>query len=53
MDRMVYSEDIVETIKNFYMANEGDDDTQYMLIAIGAELLNVEHNDMIDLMESN
>lgn len=51
MNKIVSSEDIIEVIKNFLSYNEGDEATEDLILAIGAEMLGVSSDKLLEIME--
>lgn len=50
MNTVIFPEDVANVIQSFYLANEGDDDTTDLIIAIGAELLDIPFVKMSDMV---
>ena len=42
--------EVICTLKHFMAANEGDEATECLIVSIGAELLNVSQDRMIELL---
>lgn len=51
MEQKVTTEDIVNAIQQFVSANEGDEATVELILAIGAELLNISVKEMSDMIQ--
>lgn len=50
MNKIVASEDIIEVIKNFLSYNEGDEITECLILAIGAEMLGVSSDKLMEII---
>lgn len=50
MLQAIEGEHIVATIKSFCEVNEGDENTQSLLVAVGAEILDVSEDRFQELM---
>lgn len=46
MNTMLFPEDVANAIQSFVMINEGDEATVALLLAIGAELLDITVEEM-------
>lgn len=46
MNRIIFPEDVDNVIQTFLLVNNGDETTEYLILAIGAELLDVS----VDMM---
>lgn len=51
MNQMIFPEDVANVIQSFVYMNEGDESTVSLIIAIGAELLDISHDSMIDMIK--
>lgn len=47
MNEYLEASDVVMVIKSFLDANEGDDATECLILAIGSEILNVSEDKLI------
>ena len=52
MNRMITSEDVVAVMKSFLAWNEGDEATECLILSIGAELLDVSEETLIEIIEN-
>lgn len=52
MIKSVDTLDVIKTIKVFYRFNEGDEATTNLILGIGAELLNVSEDTMLELIKT-
>lgn len=52
MNTMLFPEDVVNVIRSFLLVNRGDIGTQDIILAIGAELLDVSEDTMIEMCNS-
>lgn len=50
MTHMLTGAEVLCTLKHFMAANEGDSATELIIIDIGAELLDVSHDRMMELL---
>lgn len=50
VNKIVTSEDIIEVIKNFLSYNEGDEITEDLILAIGAEILGVSSDKLFEII---
>lgn len=48
MNRMLFAEDVDNVIKSFIIVNDGDDATESLILAIGAELLDISVDTMAE-----
>lgn len=46
MNTMLFREDVADAIRSFVMVNEGDEATVELILAIGAELLDITVEEM-------
>lgn len=44
--------DVITVIKSFFNANEGDESTEDIILAIGAELLNISADAMYEAIDT-
>lgn len=51
MNRLIEDSDVIGVIKSFLAINEGDDATEYLILCIGAELLDVSVDTMMELCD--
>lgn len=49
MNTILFPEDVVNVIQSFLLINQGDTATQDLIIAIGAQLLDVSEDTMIEM----
>lgn len=50
MNAMIFPEDIANVVQSFCMANDGDEATQALIISIGAELLDISQDKMLEMI---
>ena len=50
MKELIMPEDVIEVVKSFLSCNEGDEATESLILAIGAELLDVSVDTMCELV---
>lgn len=48
MNTIIFPEDVDNVIQSFLMANKGDDVTEDLILAIGAELLDISVDTMLE-----
>ena len=48
MNTMFFPEDVDNVIQSFFMCNEGDEATTDIILAIGAELLDISAEEMYE-----
>ena len=48
MNTMIFPEDVDNVIQSFVLANEGDEATEALILAIGAELLDISSDIMYE-----
>lgn len=48
MNTMIFHEDVDNVIQSFLMANKGDEATEDLILAIGAELLDISTDTMLE-----
>lgn len=51
MNIMITPEDVVEVMKSFLACNEGGESTECLILSIGAELLDVSEETLIEMIE--
>lgn len=51
MNEIIFPEDVLNVIQSFMACNDGDESTQSLIISIGAELLDVSTDRLIEMME--
>ena len=51
MNQFLLPEDVTSVIRSFCMINDGDDATQALILSIGAELLDVSQDTMLDMVK--
>lgn len=51
MVTLIDSEYIVETIKSFLLQNEGDEPTEDLILSLGAEILEISVDALLELIE--
>lgn len=47
MNEIIYPNDVAEVIRSFLKCNAGDEATEDLIVAIGAELLDVSDDTMV------
>lgn len=50
MNQVLFSEDVKNVVRSFVEVNAGDETTQQLIFAIGAELLDVSIDKMIEMV---
>lgn len=50
MNTLIFPEDVANVIQVFYKENEGDEATTDIILAIGAELLDVSMDTMFEMI---
>ena len=50
MNTMLFPEDVVNVIQSFILVNNGDEATEDLILSIGAELLDVSIDRMMELV---
>ena len=53
MNDVIIPEDVIEVIKNFLSCNDGDEATEDLILAIGAEMLNVSVDAMLEMINTD
>ena len=53
MNTMIFPEDVDNVIQSFLMANKGDEATEDLILAIGAELLDISIDAMLERIGIN
>ena len=48
MNTMIFPEDVDNVIQSFVLANDGDEATESLVLAIGAELLDISSDTMYE-----
>jgi hypothetical protein len=48
MNTMIFPEDVDNVIQSFILTNNGDEATEDLILAIGAELLNISSDTMAE-----
>ncbi len=52
MNKVIYLEDVVKTIREHLRFNYGDEATEDLILSIGAALLNITMDDLNDMIHS-
>lgn len=50
MNTMLFPEDVANVIQSFYLFNKGDEATTDLLLAVGAELLDISPDKMLEMI---
>lgn len=50
MNTMLFPEDVANVIQSFYLCNKGDEATTDLLLAVGAELLDISPDKMLEMI---
>lgn len=50
MNMTIFPEDVTNVVQSFCMANAGDEATQALILSIGAELLDISHGKMREMI---
>lgn len=53
MNNVIFPEDVANVVKSFYSVNAGDEATETLIISIGAELLDISHDKMLEMIGQN
>ena len=51
MNKIIFPEDVANPIQSFVLQNEGDEDTIALLLAVGADLLDVSPDTMMEMIK--
>lgn len=51
MNTMITPEDVIEVLRSFLSYNEGDELTECLILSVGAELLNISEETLINMIE--
>ena len=51
MNTVLFPEDVANAIQSFVLVNEGDEETVSLLLAIGAELLDISPEEMAEMIK--
>jgi hypothetical protein len=51
MNTMIFPEDVDNVIQSFLMVNKGDEATEDLILAIGAELLDISVDTMLERVD--
>jgi len=51
MNTVLFPEDVVNAIQSFILVNEGDEATVSLLLAIGAELLDISSEELAEMIK--
>lgn len=51
MNQIIVTEDVIEVIKSFLSCNEGDEATEHLILSIGAEMLDVSVDTMLEMIK--
>jgi len=52
MNTIIFPEDVDNVIKSFFMCNEGDEATTDLILAIGAEFLDISSDEMYERIKA-
>lgn len=50
MNTMLFPEDVANVVQSFYLCNKGDEVTTSLLLAVGAELLDISPDKMLEMI---
>ena len=50
MNTLIFPEDVTNVIQSFYMCNDGNESTTDLILAIGAELLDISIDTMLEMI---
>ena len=50
MNTMLFPEDVANVIQSFYLCNKGDEATTDLLLTVGAELLDISSDKMLEMI---
>ena len=51
MNTMLFPEDVANVIQSFLLCNQGDDATEDLIISIGAELVDISPDAMLEMVQ--
>ena len=51
MNRIIEPGDVIAVIKSFLECNEGDESTECLILSIGAELLDISEETLMQMIE--
>lgn len=51
MNEFIFPEDVTEVIGSFLRRNKGDDATEALILSIGAELLDVSQDKLLEMLD--
>lgn len=51
MNNIITPEDVIEVIRSFLACNNGDEATEFLILAIGAEMLDISIDTMLKMIE--
>lgn len=51
MNTYITPDDIIAVVKSFLLCNEGDEPTEILILAIGAELLDVSIDKLLEMLQ--
>lgn len=51
MNEFIFPEDVTEVIGSFLWRNKGDDATEALILSIGAELLDVSPDKLLEMLD--
>lgn len=50
MNTMLFPEDVANVVQSFLMCNKGDEATEDLILSIGAELLDISQDSMLEMV---
>ena len=50
MNTMLFPEDVANVVQSFLMCNKGDEATEDLILSIGAELLDISQDEMLEMV---
>ena len=51
MNQIIMPEDVIEVVKSFLSCNEGDESIELLILSMGAELLDVSIDTLLEMIK--
>lgn len=51
MNTMIFPEDVANVVQSYLLCNKGDEATEALIISMGAELLDISPDKMLELVQ--
>ena len=51
MNKIIETEDVIEVVKSFLSCNDGDEASELLILSMGAELLDVSVDTLLDMIK--